>query len=63
MSREREEQIEESLNSFISPEVRSLVIELLQLRRERWRDKLEKEESNQIRGKSLECKDLLDIFA
>jgi hypothetical protein len=63
MNRECEEQIEDALNSFISPEVKSLVVELLQLRRERWRDKLEKEENDQVRGKSLECKDLLDIFA
>lgn len=63
MSKEREAEIKAALKNFHqTSEVTRLVVELLNIRRHRHRDRLEKEESDQERGRSLECKDLLQIF-
>ena len=62
MSKEREAEIEELLSQRKHNEVATLVLELLTLRRERHRDRLEREENGEVRGKAQECKDLLHIF-
>lgn len=62
MSKEREAEIAETLSNLRHTEAAVLITELLTLRRERHRDRLEKEENGEIRGKAQECKDLLQIF-
>ena len=39
-----------------------LILELLRIKRERYRDKLESGGSDEIRGRSKECKDLIEIL-
>lgn len=62
MSKEREAEICEILSNLKHTEAAVLIQELLYLRRERYRDRLEKEDSGEIRGKAQECKDMLHIF-
>jgi hypothetical protein len=62
MSKDREASIIERLESFRGQEMFSLVGELLSIKRERYRDCLEREERAEVRGKAKECKDLLQIF-
>ena len=63
MDREREEAIRETLETYGSEGVKLLVHELLLLRRERHRTKLESEEASETRGRAKECKDLLQLFS
>lgn len=63
MSEDRQVQLEETIKAHKHGEVASAFAELIALRREMYRDKLEKAENEQIRGKSLECKDLLQLFS
>lgn len=63
MSNEREEKIRETLASYGPSDVKSLVLELVTLRRERHRSKLENQESSEVRGRAKECKDLIQIFS
>ena len=63
MSKEREAEILTQLVSIKEMEPVRLFAELLALRRERWRDKLEKREGDEFSGRALECKDLLQIFS
>lgn len=63
MSKEREGEIIDTLVSYGPSEVTRLISELLSLRRERYLEKLEAGESDQVRGRSKECKDLLQIFS
>jgi len=63
MSKEREGEIEGLLQDYRKQEVPMLLIELLTLRRERHRDSIERTENPEVRGKSKECKDLLEIFS
>ncbi len=58
----REGVLMELLQSYTGQEVAGLVVELLTIRRERYRDKLERQESPEHRGRAKECKDLLQIF-
>ena len=60
--RAREAEIEEILKSFSTSEVAQLLVELLKLRRSRYRDYLESAENQDVRGKSQECKSLIHIF-
>ena len=60
MSKEREAEIVQALQAEI-PAVK-LFVELLALRRERHRDRLEKREGDEYSGRALECRDLLQIF-
>ncbi len=62
MSKQREAEIREILAELKNQNSMVLLFELLTLRRSRYRDKLESEESSEIRGRSKECKDLLQIF-
>ena len=39
-----------------------LILELLRIKRERYRDKLESMENEEIRGRSKECRDLVAIL-
>ena len=59
---ERENEIEDRLALLRHTEVATLTAELLKLRRERHRDKLEGSEDPVMRGRAKECKDLLHIF-
>lgn len=63
MSDNREAELEERLSSLQHSETAKLVVELLQIRRENWRTKLEGQESDQVRGRAKECKDLIQIFS
>jgi len=63
MSKDREEKIRDTLASYGAGEVKSLVMELVTLRRERHRSKLENGESSEVRGRAKECKDLIQIFS
>ena len=63
MSKDREVEIAEILSNSKHMELYILCKELFTLRRERHRDKLERQEDNQLRGRALECKDLLQIFS
>lgn len=62
MSEYREPALEEQLVLRKHQEGLTAMIELLQLRRERYRDKLESTENPEMRGRAKECKDLLQIF-
>lgn len=59
----REAQLEEIIQSWKHSEGLRAMEELLALRREGYRDKIEKNESERVRGRSLECKDLLQLFS
>ena len=63
MSREREAEIIETLESYKGQPTLSLVTELLVLRRSRHRDKLENDLNPINGGRSKECKDLLQILS
>jgi hypothetical protein len=63
MSKEREAKILETLEPYRQQETLRLVVELLTLRRERHRDRLESEESEELRGRAKECKDLLSFLS
>jgi len=62
MTDQRETEIEERLALLRHTEASVLTAELLKLRRERHRDKLEGSEDPTMRGRAKECKDLLHIF-
>lgn len=63
MSRERENEIVKTLSSYKGQQIPSLLCELLSLRRERYRDSLEKRENEVARGGAQECKKLLHILS
>lgn len=63
MSKEREYEIEKQLEAHKHQSVPVLIKELLTLRRERHRDKLENGENVDVRGRAKECKDLLQILS
>lgn len=62
MSADREAEIEKILVSLKETDTVRLFVELFALRREGHRNRLEKEEGPEVRGRSLECRDLLKIF-
>lgn len=62
MSKEREEELLQNLKDYRQSDVGRALQELLTLRRERYRDRLEVEESAEVRGKAKECRDLLQLF-
>jgi hypothetical protein len=61
-NKEREAEIEDILKTYKTAEPVQLFLELFQLRRDRHRDKLEDGESAEARGKSQECKALIQLF-
>jgi len=63
MSDNREADIIELLRAYKQSEVSMLYSELFSIRRERYRDKLESSEQEQVRGRSKECKELLQLFS
>ncbi len=63
MSKEREGEIIDALKGYGASEVTRLISELLSLRRERHRDRLETDDAPEVRGRAKECKDLLQIFS
>jgi len=62
MSRDREAEIEVALINQKDSDIVKLFTELFTLRREYYRDKLEKRAGDEYSGRALECKDLLQIF-
>ena len=58
--KEREQEILERLRPH--QEAMQLFSELLTVRRERHRDKLEKGEDSEVRGRAKECKDLIQVL-
>ena len=62
MSKERETVILKTLEAYKEGETARLIKELITLRRERYRDRLEKDPTEVFSGRALECKDLLQIF-
>ncbi len=58
-----EEKLIEKLNSYKGSDCLNVVIDLLKLRREKHRDKIENTESSEIRGRAKECKDLIRQFS
>lgn len=62
MNQTRELDIIGRIQTLKNQEAPQLFKELFALRRERHRDKLEKDEYPISRGRSQECKDLLQIF-
>ena len=62
MGKEREAELKDLLVSLKHQETAVAIIELLTIRREQYRDRLEREEDPVVRGKSQECKALLQIF-
>ena len=63
MSEDREAQLVEIITAFKHSETARAVVELLTLRREHYRDRLEASENAEVRGKSKECKDLIQLFS
>jgi len=63
MNKEREDEIKETIQSYKHTEVAKLLLELLSLRRERFRDNLESGEDPLVRGRAKECKDLIHILS
>ena len=63
MDKPRENEIFDILRELKHQNSLVLLNELLQLRRERYRDRLEKEDNREYGGRALECKDLLQIFS
>jgi len=61
-NKEREAEIEDLLMVYKAAEPIQLLLELLQLRRDRHRDRLEDSENAEVRGKSQECKALIQLF-
>ena len=57
-----EQEIMDRLELFKHSEGVRLVYDLLLLKREKYRDKLESMESDEIRGRSKECRDLIAIL-
>ena len=62
MSKERDQEIIDQLLPRASMGTMKLMLELIALRRERYRDRLEREENPVVRGHSLECKEILTLF-
>lgn len=58
----REQELEEYIHNHRHSEVGIFVRELLALRREKYRDKLEGANSDELRGRAKECKDMLNIL-
>lgn len=63
MNRDRESELLELLSPYKGQGVLNHVTELLTLRRERHRDRLEKAEEAEFRGRAKECKDLIQLFS
>ena len=55
--------IKDILHRYQDTEAVMLIKELLTLRREQWRDKLESSENDQVRGRAKECKELLHFLS
>ena len=62
MSKEREAELLEGISKIGHSQGLQLLKELLVLRRERHMLRLEKEDSPETRGRSQECRDLLNLF-
>ena len=62
MSKEREAELEDNLANLKHQETAKIIVELLAIRRERYRDRLEKEENAVFRGKAQECSELIQLF-
>lgn len=58
-----EQEIMDRLSAVSHTEGVRLVVELLKARRHRYRDKLESMETEEIRGRSKECKDLIAFLS
>lgn len=63
MNRDREQELKLLLLERKQGEYQSLLQEYLQLHREALLDRLEMQEDPVLRGKSLKCKELLQLFS
>ena len=63
MSRDREAELLELIEGQKQLSLVSTFKELLSLRRERYRNKLEAEENPLARGRAKECKDLIELLS
>ena len=59
---DRETELLERLKLLGHTEAYTTIVEILKIRRERYRDKLENIDNPETRGKAKECKDLLQIL-
>lgn len=59
---DRVSELTEQLNMLKHQEPVRLLVELLKIKREKYRDRLERGEDDLSRGKALECKALLQIL-
>lgn len=62
MSEERELHLEDIIKTYKTSEGLSAICELLTLRREEYRNKLEKRGDDEVRGKALLCKELIQLL-
>jgi len=62
-SGDRKSEIIKKLEVYKQSEALRLVVELINLRRDKYRDKLESAENSEARGRAKECKDLSRIFS
>ena len=61
-TKERIKEIQDILVSYKDMESMILLREMITLRREQHRNRLEGEKSSEVRGRAKECKDLLQLF-
>lgn len=59
---DRMSELRERLKLYSDGEALLMLRELLQLRREHYRNLLESTDSAEVRGKAKECRDLLSLF-
>lgn len=62
MDQEREQEIVNRLAELRHSEVATLLTEYLMARREKYRDQLERVNSDELRGKAQECRNVLQLF-
>jgi hypothetical protein len=63
MSIDRESELIELIGKYAKQEPLLSISELLILRREKYRDKLESQNDEEKRGRAKECKDLLQFIS
>jgi hypothetical protein len=62
MDQEREQEIVNRLAELRHSEVATLLTEYLSAKREKYRDQLERVNSDELRGKAQECRNTLQLF-
>ena len=59
---DRMSELRDRIKLYSDGEAMVILKELLRLRREHYRDRLESTDSAEVRGRAKECKDLLSLF-